>query len=182
MHSLVQLSLRVFLGAEAIASAYGYVQRLVEDQPTMIGSWTVSPDIVDVFFVFAFAFGVLGTVALSWHWISRVPFMSQLLYSKSSAFGDLYDEIAQRRDELIGALDDSRESPKTLEYIAKLQELHVSPKALSIRCPERVPNTEITHENKPSFIEWATFLIGLAAVARNRDLKGARASYPRNTG
>ena len=42
----------------------------------MIGPWTVSADIIEVCYVFAFSFGVLAIIGLSWsvvRWIWEVP-------------------------------------------------------------------------------------------------------------
>ena len=146
----------------------------------MIGPWTVSADIIEVCYVFAFSFGVLATIALSWHWISRTPFAKRL-YFKSASFGVLYSEIAERRDELSTWMEEEITAPYTVKYLAKIQELVISLKALDIPCPAIVPipaNTPITAlspENKDSYFEWWRFLTKLAALARVCDIKEARA-------
>ena len=141
----------------------------------MIGPWTVSADIIEVFYVFAFSVGVLATIALSWNWISRIPFIAKRLHFKSASFGALYSEIAERRDELISVIEEKNASPHNIKYLAKIQELFISLKALNIPCPTNVPDTNFSHENKDDNVEWCSFLARLAALARVRDLKEARA-------
>ena len=175
MSQLPRLLLRVFFGAEATASAYGFIQRLVEDEATMIGPWTFSNDVVETFYVFALALGVMGSLALSWQWISKSSFVTNKLSSKADALGELYDEIALRRDELIEVIDGTDKSESNLLYLAKTQELYTLLKKLKIPCPNKLPGTTVTAETKEGITEWCKFLIRLAAESRVRNIKGARA-------
>ena len=168
------LLLRALFAAEAIGAAYGFVETLTREAVAVFFSLPVSDHFLEVAYIFLFSFGVLAVVGLSWRWVSKTPWMSKLLYSKVSAFGDLYGEISERRDELIAVLDDDKMTPHSIAYIARIQELHVSLKELGIACPNSIPITVLSPENKDAYVEWCGFLARLAALARVRDIKASK--------
>lgn len=169
------LLLRVLFAAESVAAIYGLIETLIRRDAVVFFSLPISDHFLEVTYVFFIAFGILAIIGMNWRWISKMPIVSKLLYSRSAALGDLYDEIAKRRDELIGVLDNDQKSPETLAYLAKTQELYTALQALGIPCPAGVPDTELDRGNKQAFTEWCTFLMKLAAEARVRNLRAARA-------
>ena len=177
MSSLVRFLLRVFFGAEAVASAYGLVERLLAGEAAMIGSITISSHFLEVTYVFLIAAGVFATVGLSVGWILRWDVVSRLCRSRTAEFQALYEEIAERRNELISVIDGQAERRDGIACIARLAELRAALVRLKISTPQSVPSIHNIIEDRTAVSEWAKFLIKLAPQARLRDLKAARNAH-----
>lgn len=88
--------------------------------------------------------------------------------------GNLYQEITERRDELISAVDETDTTESYFSYYSKLVELALSLQKLDISYPDTAPNIANLNERRRATGEWIAFLIRLAARARERDIRGAR--------
>ena len=124
------LLFRALFAAEAIGATYGLVETLIREDVVVFFSLPVSDHFLEVVYVFLIAFGTLAVSGMSWRWISKAPFLSKWMHSRSDVFGELYGEISERRDELITVLDEKSATPHSTAYMAKIQELHVSLKHL----------------------------------------------------
>ena len=72
----------------------------------MFDGQLIDPFFIEAASVFLIAFGTLALFGLCWNWISKWKWVSNLLASKPQAFGDLYQEIVERRDEIASILDE----------------------------------------------------------------------------
>ena len=173
------LFLRAFLAAEALGSAYGYVEILLREEAVRFLSLEISDHFLEVIYIFLIAFGVLTVIGLSWKWINQQRLIAQLLASRVEKFGMLYTEIAESRDELNRAVENGDSVTSQLRYTSKLWELVTTLKKLGIKCPGRPPDLRSpNHASKAecSKSEWCLFLMRLAALARESELGEARRS------
>ena len=134
----------------------------------MIGGHPVDPFIIEAVCVFLVAFGSLSLLGLCWQWVVS------LIASKQYAFGNLHQEIVERRDEIASILDETPSSGKALIYIGRLLELRERLLKLGINTPQKLPNIDKLSESSKEIKEWITFLMMLAPDARAKDLKAAR--------
>ena len=138
------------------------------------GNYPVDPFFIEAASVFLVAFGLLALIGLCWNWISKWRWVSNLLASKAQEFGCLYQDIVERRDELISMLDETPSAGKALTYYARLVELEKILLGLGIATPPTPPAFHDLPNSHQAIIEWGTFLMMMARDARTNDLKAAR--------
>ena len=165
---------RVAFGAEACASAYGYIASRLSGEEASVGAFAVSRNLLEIVCVFGFAFGALAVVALSWEGISRWAPISRLLTSKSRSLGEMYGEITQLRDDLTAVID-NRKRIDFFTYFSRTIEFTEALSALGIPHPPKLPNIETEEAIKDDNLrEWGIFLMNLAACSRTKDIRKAR--------
>lgn len=172
---------RAIAGACQIVGFLGFIEVRWLERQIMIGDHPIDPFFIEMGCLFLFSAGLFALISLSWGWISN------LIYSDAHEFGNLYEEIAARRDELTSMLEGKPTADGEIGYIARMVELQSVLKKLKIPTPSQIPNFK-RKENTDSIRDWADILINIAAQSRLRDLKAARsmnlqhrAAYPKET-
>ena len=165
---------RALFGAEAVASAYGYVATLLKEGPAMIGSVTVSNHFLEVAYVFAFSFGILMLAVLFWGALKKWKWFRRLVTSQSEEFGKLYDELAELRDKLSNLVENPERGKEFLNYTSRMIELDIILQGLRIPTPSGIPQFGNDNFNVDSLVRWQTFLMALAATSRTKDIASAR--------
>ena len=134
----------------------------------MLGGHPVDPFFIEFVCVFLILFGSLSLLGLCWQWVVSS------FASEKHAFGNLYQEIVDRRDEISLILDKTPTTGNALVFIGRLMELQQCLSALGIKTPTTLPSINKPSESRKVNIEWTHFLMKIAPDARNSNLDVAR--------
>ena len=165
---------RAATGALHILGWFGFIEIRWVGEQVMINGEPVAPFFIEAACIFLVSFGALALVGLFWKKMSAWGWVAAIFSSKAHEFGSLYDEIVERRDELVAIFDGKPSKGETYLYVAKLVELEDRLDRLDIHTPKGLPNIHNLQMNKSVVTDWMTCLMLLARDARSRNLARAR--------
>ena len=155
-----------FLRAASIGfqflGGYGFIEVRWLEARVMLGGHPVDPFFIEAGSIFLIVFGLVALLGLCWSSISKWQWVSNAITSNSRAFGDLYKEIVERRDELASIADEAPSAGKAIIYIGRLVELEARLSELGIKTPTPLPRIDDVSSNRPVIINWCMFLMMMA--------------------
>ena len=163
-----------FLRAASIASqivgVFGFVEVRWMGAKVMVNGHPIDPFFIQAACIFLFTVGTVSIIGLCWNWISS--------RTDSQKFGNLYQEIVTRRDEIATIMDRKPSRGDSIIYVARLIELHSQLQILGIKTPNSTPRIDNLNSDQESdhkvIIDWCMFLMSMAKDSRAKDIKNAR--------
>ena len=163
-----------FLRAASIASQlvglFGFIEVRWMGVQVMVNGHPIDPFFIQAACIFFVTFGTVSIIGLCWNWLSS--------RTDSQKFGNLYQEIVARRDEIATIKDRKPSKGDSIIYAARLVELQKCLQILGIKAPKSVPKIDYLKSDQESgqkaILAWCKFLISMAKDSRVKDIKNAR--------
>ena len=128
-----------FLRAASIASqlvgVFGFIEVRWMGAKVMVNGHPIDPFFIQAACIFLFTVGTVSIIGLCWNWISS--------RTDSQKFGNLYQEIVARRDEIATIMDRKPSKGDSIIYAARLRELQNCFQILGIKAPKSDPNINL---------------------------------------